>query len=92
MVLTDLGIPFSCLSFCKLTAEKTQFPTSKSPSMVSVLNLLDIVLNKPAYSKYGCLKILVYGLFTIILKPIKKMALGSVRPGFESWLCVTFIK
>lgn len=60
--------------------------------MASVLNLLDIVLNNPVYFKYGYLKILVYGLFTIILKPIKKMALGSVRPGFESWLCVTFIK
>lgn len=33
-----------------------------------------------------------HGLFTIILKPVKNIALGSVRPGFESWLCVTSAK
>lgn len=35
------------------------------------------------------MKTRVYGSFTIILKPVQNMALGSVRAGFESWLCVT---
>lgn len=38
------------------------------------------------------MKMRVYGSLTIILKLVKNMALGSVRPGFESWLCVTFAK